>query len=416
MSQYNPLKNPIRTGLVVLSILFFASCGKNQEDKPLAKTGEFAEPFHHTSADACKGCHEEIYDEWKSSMHAKSTALKDPIHGMVYEQVMGSPHEEGLTKNGKYPVCLNCHAPIAAIDGKTKLDSNPVYNEGINCVVCHTLKERKPLRNKEGKMQYGVQAYVMSHEEGILQGPSGRRFKSKADGLSRNYHPRDMEPNSALMKTNDACMGCHDERHNGKGVAVCETGKEYKQSGSQVSCQSCHMPVVNGRVSHAMVGGHSEAMVARGARLEMKTRTSGDQIQATVEVINQLPHDFPTGAPFRNAYIRIFALDKDGEVIWKNFENHPIEDSPESVFRLIMKGANGKESSPPAATGILEDGRVEPFGKKAITYTFPQKGVALVKAELYYSLLLPGQIKKNKDRLKDEHTKVKLVSTVEKRF
>ncbi|WP_167374161.1 multiheme c-type cytochrome [Bathymodiolus platifrons methanotrophic gill symbiont] len=38
-------------------------------------------PLHHVSAKECKNCHEDIYSQWKGSMHANSTALKDPIHG-----------------------------------------------------------------------------------------------------------------------------------------------------------------------------------------------------------------------------------------------------------------------------------------------------------------------------------------------
>lgn len=74
-------------------------------------------------------------------MHAQSTALKDPIHATFYKIVVGSPTEEGVKHkaSGKYPICLQCHAPNAAIDKKTKLDAKTAYGEGVNCVACHTL-------------------------------------------------------------------------------------------------------------------------------------------------------------------------------------------------------------------------------------------------------------------------------------
>ena len=40
--------------------------------------------LHHVKPEACKQCHEEIYTQWKRSMHANSSALKDPIHGAFY--------------------------------------------------------------------------------------------------------------------------------------------------------------------------------------------------------------------------------------------------------------------------------------------------------------------------------------------
>ena len=51
---------------------------------------EAEEPFQGRTVqyyrpEACKKCHEEIYNQWKSSMHAKSTALKDPIHEAMYQ-------------------------------------------------------------------------------------------------------------------------------------------------------------------------------------------------------------------------------------------------------------------------------------------------------------------------------------------
>ena len=116
-----------------------------------AKTGE--ESIHHISATVCKTCHKETYKQWKGSMHANSTAFKDPIHGAFYRKVVGDPGKEGVKmKNGKYPVCLQCHAPNAAKDKVTKLDSKPAYAEGVNCIACHTLKTFKGIQGKNGKL------------------------------------------------------------------------------------------------------------------------------------------------------------------------------------------------------------------------------------------------------------------------
>ena len=93
--------------------------------------------IHHVGPVACKQCHEEIYNQWKGSMHANSSALKDPIHGAFYRNVVGDPTQEGVRKGGKYPVCLKCHAPVAALDKKTKLDAAEAYANGISCVTCH---------------------------------------------------------------------------------------------------------------------------------------------------------------------------------------------------------------------------------------------------------------------------------------
>ena len=66
-----------------------------------------AETVQHVDSMSCKNCHEEIYNQWSGSMHANSSALKDPIHGAFYKNVIGDPTQEGVkTKKGTYPVCL----------------------------------------------------------------------------------------------------------------------------------------------------------------------------------------------------------------------------------------------------------------------------------------------------------------------
>ena len=79
---------------------------------------EPAKSLHHVEAKACKQCHEEIYAQWVGSMHAQSSALKDPIHGAFYKNVVGDPKEEGVTmKNGKYPVCHKCQQTFSFLRG-----------------------------------------------------------------------------------------------------------------------------------------------------------------------------------------------------------------------------------------------------------------------------------------------------------
>ena len=84
-------------------------------------------PIHHVSSETCKTCHKDVYKQWSKSMHASSTALKDPIHATFYKKVVGDPTKEDVKHkaSGKYPVCLQCHAPNAARDKTTKLDAKP---------------------------------------------------------------------------------------------------------------------------------------------------------------------------------------------------------------------------------------------------------------------------------------------------
>ncbi len=116
--------------------------------------------LHDVRPEACKQCHEAIYHQWKGSMHANSTALKDPIHAAFYEQEVGDPRAEGMKhkRSGTYPICLKCHAPVAAMDRSTKLDAKESYANGVGCVTCHSFKAYKGTEGPAGKLQLGIDA------------------------------------------------------------------------------------------------------------------------------------------------------------------------------------------------------------------------------------------------------------------
>lgn len=378
-------------------------------------------PIHQVSSKVCKECHKEIYKQWSGSMHAQSTALKDPIHGAFYKQLVGSPAEEGLKKGGKYPVCLQCHAPNAAKDGKTKLDQMAAYSEGVNCVACHTMERYLGIHRSDGKMQLGQQAYVHSdqlqgangflHEQGAAADKLRSEFEESGDlnphlgqaNDGRGYMEADEVKEldlpmgrTSMLKSSQACLGCHDKRNNPNKVALCQTGDEYKEGKSRETCQSCHMPVVNGVVSHAMGGGHDDAMLKRAVRLDLMADRKGDGVLIEVGLENHQPHNVPTGAPFRNMVLKLTALSADGTVLWQNYKQHPMKEDPQAYLFYGMTDDAGNPAPPPKATQSGQDTRLRPFEKRLLNYEIPQQGVDSVRAELYYNLLWAGLNKKMK--------------------
>ncbi|QGU33915.1 cytochrome c family protein [Thermochromatium tepidum ATCC 43061] len=389
---------------------------------PAAQAEPGAEPIHRVSSELCANCHEDIYRQWKGSMHAKSTALSDPIHGLFYQQEVGDPTAEGMVhkKSGKFPLCLYCHAPNAARDQTTKLDAHPAYTEGVNCVACHTLKTYNGIQDAEGKLRYGIKAYDLSDR---LQAPIGfprelERLKARSDDLfggavdavpdqKPNPHLGEpveldgktipaltMEANPRQLRTSDACMGCHDQRDNPQGVPLCQTGKEFIAGGSQVACQTCHMPVAGGFADHSMGGGHHEAMLKRSIVFDLTTKADKEKIAAQVWIRNLQPHAMPTGAPFRNLYLKLTAYDASGEVLWQNAADHPSKDDPRAYFAYGLADDQGNPAPPPTATKPGDDTRLQPHETRELNYEIPAKGVALVRGELYYNLLWPSLVEK----------------------
>jgi hypothetical protein len=388
-----------------------------------------AEKIHQISAELCKTCHQEVYRQWSGSMHAKSTALSDPIHGAFYQTEVGDPTQEGQIhkKSGKFPVCLQCHAPNAARDKTTKLDANPAYSEGVNCVACHTLTNYKGIRGEDGKLRLGLQSYELSEK---LQAPQGfnrglQQLTASGDlfggaaasgGDSKKPNPHlgeavefegkkipalPMEGNPTQMKTNNACMGCHDQRDNPHGVPLCLTGSEYNMSKSDVNCLACHMPIAEGVADHSMGGGHNPGMLKRSVVFDLTTQRDGDNIKAKVLLKNQQPHSLPTGAPFRNIYLKLSAYNDKGEILWENAAGHPAESDPQAYLVYVMADDAGKPAPPPEATKLGKDTRLKPHEERTLEYQIPAKGVVLVRGELYYNLMWP-QLAKRFEQLPEE--------------
>lgn len=200
-----------------------------------------------------------------------------------------------------------------------------------------------------------------------------------------------MQGNS-MLKTSEACMGCHDQLVNFKGAPLCVTGKEYAKFGTFIACQSCHMPKVDGVTDHSMSGGHGTGTIRQALVVRMNVETAGDLVKATVHLHNQLPHSFPTGAPFRNFFLKVTAYDEKGELIWQNFKRHPMEEDPKSMFVVVLGDEQNQPAPPPKATHVMKDTRMEPNEKRSIAYEIPATNVKILRAEAFYNLVLPQQI------------------------
>jgi hypothetical protein len=398
-------ENIMIRSLVCLLLLLAVSVLQAEPDQVVTVKGAKPQAPHHVTSEVCKACHLDIYNQWAGSMHANSTALKDPIHGFMYRKVMGDPLQEDLrNKKGQYPVCLKCHAPAAAMDRKTSLDTIATYNEGVNCITCHLLKSYKGPKNADGKLQLGTDAYEISSTH--LQGGSGKVYTTLPTADTDNpgtpsFHPFPMEPNPGLLKSNDLCLGCHYQRNNSKGVPLCQTGPEYVASDAFTTCQSCHMPVVNGVASHVLGGGHDKGMVSKGLVMKMVTASEGDTVKATISLHNKLPHRFPTGAPFRNFYVKVTAFDAEGNRLWQNFETHPMKEDPDAMFMYKLGDEQGKPAGPPVATQVLGDTRLKPNETRELVYSIPAEGVSFIRAEALYNLLLPSQHEAMREVLTD---------------
>ena len=186
------------------------------EAEVIAGTG-----YEHTLFDSadkkCQNCHNDLYDTWKKSMHAKSWV--DPIFQSKYQDFLrlqaskigatgptgtygtGPAEDDGVTylkgtiqKTGQ--VCIKCHAPTAFYSGDYKI----------------TLKE-------VGDQNADPDAYAKA--KGQIDG-----YESKEDNLAPAYNPDEEATVVSMART-------------GKVYTVSyHIGNSHNREG--INCAFCH--------------------------------------------------------------------------------------------------------------------------------------------------------------------------------
>lgn len=310
-------------------------------------------------AESCGQCHQAIYEEWKSSIHAK--AYEDPFFHAYW------------AKDKHSWVCLNCHAPLENQQAtlikeiprdrveKAHQEANPQFDpdyqkEGITCAACHV-------------------------RDGAILGP----FEDSAAP-----HPTKLDPN---FRTAQVCYRCHNvisgpaQFYN---VGPCGTYAEYegkffmKERG--FICQSCHMPEIQRPVAtdgpirqgrqHLWRGGHDPEMIKRAVAIQVVANPvepkPGENVEITLTLINAgAGHKLPTGDPDRHFTVEFTVEDHNRQAL---------ESQKDTMGRWIMWQP---------AIIELYDNRLMPLASRDYTFTYrlPKNSEGLkLKAQVRYHI------------------------------
>jgi nitrate/TMAO reductase-like tetraheme cytochrome c subunit len=261
----------------------------------------------------CKGCHKQIYNEWKHSLMAQSFTHE-------WDQVeyfkLALPHAKKFKKvSGVKAGCIACHGPLAFLTGdippKTA-EANTRANEGVSCEVCHHI---------EGTTEKVPFNFSFTIKPGkIMNGP---RKNAKA-----SYHKIKF---FQFLKSPEFCATCHDEA-SPYGAWVKSTYREWKESSyakNGIRCQDCHMYYYKGKSAsrgklrnniahHVFHGSHSKEKLLGAVDLAMyvnkKNLSKGAKLKIKVELFNgKVGHYIPSGSTEeRMLWLEIWAIDKNG--------------------------------------------------------------------------------------------------------
>jgi len=305
---------------------------------------------------SCQNCHKQIYNEFKSSLHAHSA--NDKLFTTLYKKYL---------RKSKLDNCKECHKPNG-------------YNS-VNCLACHKIKDikkgeffNKNIYEKNEKLIYSAN---IKKKDKIVKYHTTSGFLGlfkKTQGSP--YH--DIDYRNKIYYDAKVCMGCHFKNVNKKGFRVCKV--ELKSS--KDNCLKCHMSKIGGSVNslyknkthlaHKFYGINDFKELSKYVKIDFKKIDGGFKIS----VKNLAPHPLFTH-PLREAILKVSVISNNKEINLK-----------EQRFIKIL-GNNNKPSMPWDATQVLKDSMLKENERRDFIYKTDLNKNDLVKVVLgFYKINL----------------------------
>ena len=220
----------------------------------------------------CESCHKEEATEWRRSRHRQSDTNSAYQAAFAIEPT---------------PFCRGCHAPEADptnINTNIQIPPRAVSELGVGCVTCHVT------------------------EEGFVL----------ASTTSQGDAPHPLRRSADFARTG-GCAGCHEFRFPGAiGDAddhfMQTTVREHQRSPSaERACAECHMPLVEGRRSHAFAEVRDPVWLRKNLEA---TASRPDKNRVRITLVQPDPgHAYPSGDLFRRLEVGCEIRDAAGKII-----------------------------------------------------------------------------------------------------
>lgn len=210
------------------------------------------------------GCHQEIYQQWKSSAHHYGGT--SPFFVKTAERMMREKGKDWVT------LCAGCHTPAALLTGS---GTNEMFEEGVSCPACHFIREASVKGNAsyvfalpEKKYLYqgtgiagwrgSLSCFLVRLKSSLHRAQMGRETGKDVQKEIKIFRPSltEEEMGKAFYKTPEFCAPCHKvtlpKAFNGvRDIPVWEPGISWEagpygrvpeNSRVFVTCNDCHMP------------------------------------------------------------------------------------------------------------------------------------------------------------------------------
>jgi hypothetical protein len=397
--------------------------------------------------------------DWRATMMAHS--FKDPLWRAVMEaELKERPALKSFIENK----CQTCHAPLARTqahaNGTNELAfadavASPLAGEGVGCTLCHQIQPGNlgTPASFTGHFQVETNREIFGPYDDVLTMPMQRHV---------NYTPQF----GAHTQDSAFCATCHtlftpipDDAGQQAGefpeqVPYLEwKHSDYARRGRH--CQDCHLPQLNEAVKvsagppwleprapfwkHQVVGGNAfmlelladnakrleanasarqfepliekaRAQLRQAARLHVKGQRESGNLVLSVEVENLTGHKFPTGHPYRRAWLHVRVSDAKGRTFFESGgvdKSGAIQGVPEGyaphhdlvtqndevqIYQSVMADAQGRATwSLLRGASYLKDNRLPPRGFNAAGADAAQIAVCGVGSDANFNAQASGR-------------------------
>lgn len=373
------------------------------------------------SPETCGGCHDEIYDQWKGSMH--SLSHEDVLYREVALHDLKGLSDPDEIKEAEH--CVPCHTPVGFVSGMPLKTSDhlkaipELARRGVQCDYCHSVTGARKLYNADLKIDPGRG----EEKPGIKRGP----FRdSKSDFHESAY--------SRFHTSSEICAACHDVRHVVFGTRLETPYEEWKRGpypARGIECQGCHMyqrpgvpatgstarPDNPGAASaggperkhiftHYFAGGNTlvpagsggsaiaamaEERLKNAATISIGGIDDGGVLKITVTNTGA-GHCIPTGlSHVRQVWIEVVVTGAGGRELFRSGglgRDGRLDPSAVLYNTVFGDGAGKPVMNVAKAREILRDRRIEPLGSVLETYRLNgiKEASVTVEAKLWYRL------------------------------
>jgi Tfp pilus assembly protein PilF len=316
-------------------------------------------------SDSCKRCHEDIYNQWFSSVHHFSS-----FNNQWYRKSIEYMQDTIGTKPSKW--CGGCHDPAVLYAGKMdrpikEFVHAPEAQAGLGCMMCHSIAD---VKSTMGQGDFYLE-YPKLHELAASKNPVVRRLHDFMIKLNPEPHRRVFLKPFMRQQTAEFCSSCHkvhldvpvnhyrwfrgfNEYDNWQASGVSGEGaRSFYYPAKPQQCADCHMPLepsndfgnVAGKVhSHRFPGANTALPTANEDAVQLKATedflTSG---ALTVDIFALSPASTPlkSAAVAEHELSTTFAVGEEAETKitpGSNFEAAPITAPLNRVQPAVRRG------------------------------------------------------------------------------